>query len=324
MKSLEEVNDKVLPLFEEAAFDLINAEDGDAKKALCKTLALLSGHHKEVMIARSMLNGQENMVTYQIVLDKPFYAISFVWNVIRKYCPDAISTQVKGMRAFKDMTGAVFDVPEHLSNRIEDIFLHECEERRVDFKFSRAKELPELKEDENRFGAPGQGNGYGGGYGGRGGYGGGYQGRGGYQGNRDYSQGGYGGQGGYQGGRGGYGGGSYGGGYGGQQQSSFGGGSRMETRSMGGPRGSGDNSVFVGNLGDADQQAIFSMFQGFGVKPLRIRVMTDDTTGRSKGAAFVDFGSSEEAQQACNLDGKEGLQGRRLRINPANSKPGTR
>lgn len=228
------------------------------------------------------------------------------------------------MRAFKDMTGAVFDVPEHLSTRIEDIFSHECEERRVDFKFSRAKELPELKEDENRFGAPGQGNGYGGGYGGRGGYGGGYQGRGGYQGNRDYSQGGYGGQGGYQGGRGGYGGGSYGGGYGGQQQNSFGGGSRIETRSMGGSRGSGDNSVFVGNLGDADQQAIFSMFQGFGIKPLRIRVMTDDATGRSKGAAFVDFGSSEEAQQACNLDGKEGIQGRRLRINPANSKPGTR
>jgi len=166
-------------LFEEAADDLINAEDGDVKKALCKTLALLSGHHKEVMIARSILNGTENLVTYQIVLDKPFYAISFVWNVIRKYCPETISTQVKSMRAFKDMTGAVFDVPEHLANRIEDIFIHEVEERRVDFKFSRAKELPELKDDENRFGAP-QSNGYGGGGygGGRGGYGG-YQGRGG-------------------------------------------------------------------------------------------------------------------------------------------------
>jgi len=128
------------------------------------------------------------------------------------------------MRAFKDMTGAVFDLPEHFSTRIEDIFSHECEERRVDFKFGRAKELPELKEDENRYGAPPQmGNGYGGGggYGQRGSYGGGYGGRGGYQGNRDYSQGGYGG--GYQG-RGGYGGGSGGayagaGGYSGQSNS---------------------------------------------------------------------------------------------------------
>lgn len=205
MTSLKEVNDKVLPLFEEAADDLIAAENGDYKKALCRTLALLSGHHKEVMIARSMLNGQENMVTYQMTLEKPMYAISYIWNAIRKYCPDTISAQIKSMRAFKDMTGAVFDVPEHLANRIEDIFVHECEERRVDFKFSKCTVLPELKEDDNRYGAP-QTGGYGGGYGGRGGYGGGggYGGRGGYQGNRDYSQGGYGAsQGGYQS-RGGY------------------------------------------------------------------------------------------------------------------------
>ena len=66
------------------------------------------------------------------------------------------------------------------------------------------------------------------------------------------------------------------------------------------------------------------MFGGLGLKPLRIRVMMDDATGRSKGAAFVDFGSPEDAAQACNLDGKDGIQGRRLRINPANSKPGQR
>lgn len=100
----------------------------------------------------------------------------------------------------------------------------------------------------------------------------------------------------------------------------------MALRSSDAPpqRSSGENSVFVGNLGDADQQTISSMFQSLGVKPLRIRIMVDDQTGRSKGAAFVDFGSAQEAQTACTFDGKEGLQGRRLRINPANSKPGTR
>lgn len=80
----------------------------------------------------------------------------------------------------------------------------------------------------------------------------------------------------------------------------------------------------MGNLGDADQQTITQMFSNYGVKPMRIRVLVDDTTGRSKGAAFVDFGSAHEAQQACTLDGKEGMKGRSLRINPANSKPGTR
>lgn len=331
VKRLEEVNDKVLPLFEDAADDLIAAEDGNFKQALCKTLALLSGHHKEMMIARSMLNAQENMVTYQMTWEKPFYAISFVWSVIRKFCPETISTQVKGMRAFKDMTGAVFDVPEHLASRIEDIFGHECEERRVDFKFKRAIELPELKEDENRYGAPQMGGGYGGGYQGRGGYGGGYQGgRGGYGGgHRDYSQGGggYGGGGGGYQGRGGYGGGghqSYGGGasYGGQSQGY--GAPRMDRGGGGPPQRNNDNSVFVGNLGDADQGTIAQMFQSYGVTPMRIRVLVDEQTGRSKGAAFVDFGSQQEAQNACSLDGKEGMQGRRLRVNPANSKPGTR
>ena len=45
------------------------------------------------------------------------------------------------MRAFKDMTGAVFDIPDSLAARVEDIFSHETEERRVDFVFGRAKEL---------------------------------------------------------------------------------------------------------------------------------------------------------------------------------------
>ena len=70
------------------------------------------------------------------------------------------------------------------------------------------------------------------------------------------------------------------------------------------------------------------MIEGFfnndNFRPLRIRVLTDDT-GRSKGAAFVDFGSQAEAQDACRLDGRE-MAGthRRLRINPANNKPGPR
>ena len=46
-----------------------------------------------------------------MLLDKPFYSVSMVWNVIRRYVPDMISSQVRVMRAFKDMTGACFDVP---------------------------------------------------------------------------------------------------------------------------------------------------------------------------------------------------------------------
>jgi len=51
-------------MFEEAAENLIAQEGGDAKRAIQKTLALLSGHHQEEMKARSLLNGQEDNVTY--------------------------------------------------------------------------------------------------------------------------------------------------------------------------------------------------------------------------------------------------------------------
>ena len=51
------------------------------------------------------------MVTFQMTLEKPFYSVSMVWNVLRRYTPENYVTQVKVMRAFKDMTGACFDVP---------------------------------------------------------------------------------------------------------------------------------------------------------------------------------------------------------------------
>ena len=49
IKHLSEVHDDVLCVFEEAAREMIEEEGGDAKRALCKTLALLSGHHKQVL-----------------------------------------------------------------------------------------------------------------------------------------------------------------------------------------------------------------------------------------------------------------------------------
>ena len=54
----------MLPIFEDAADQLIAAENGDTKRALSKTLALLSGHHKEMLQDRSLLNAQPDMVTF--------------------------------------------------------------------------------------------------------------------------------------------------------------------------------------------------------------------------------------------------------------------
>lgn len=52
------------------------------------------------------------------------------------------------MRCFKDSTGACFDVQAVDAQKFEDIFENETSKSRVDFKVSRATELPELKEDQ--------------------------------------------------------------------------------------------------------------------------------------------------------------------------------
>lgn len=72
------------------------------------------------------------------------------------------------MKASKDMTGACFDVPSDVAGRFEDIFKYEQSERKCDFCVAKAKELPELKEDDRMIGnSGGYGNSYGGQSGGR-------------------------------------------------------------------------------------------------------------------------------------------------------------
>jgi len=52
-----QVNEKVLPIFEETAQELIEKYNNDPKKALQVTLAYLSGHYKSILESRSLLTG---------------------------------------------------------------------------------------------------------------------------------------------------------------------------------------------------------------------------------------------------------------------------
>jgi hypothetical protein len=63
---LEEVHDDVLPLFSDSASQLIKKCNGDAEKALCMTLAFISGHYKTAMMARSLITGAEKMLTAKL------------------------------------------------------------------------------------------------------------------------------------------------------------------------------------------------------------------------------------------------------------------
>jgi len=78
--------------------------------------------------------------------------------------------------------------------------------------------------------------------------------------------------------------------------------------------------VFVGNLGEMDNFKLTEMIQQMGAKPVKVRVLTDET-GRPKGAAFVDLADSKDFNSVLAYNGKNAPgSSRPLRINPADNK----
>lgn len=82
------------------------------------------------------------------------------------------------------------------------------------------------------------------------------------------------------------------------------------------------NKLYVGNLSyDTNDASLQEAFAQAGTVE-SARVITDRDTGRSRGFGFVEMSSGEEAQAAIDMwDGKE-LDGRELRVNEAQDKPG--
>lgn len=66
------------------------------------------------MAARSLLNGQEKYITYQMNMQsgQTFQGVGLIWSILRRHVPENIHTKIKGMRALASMDGGVFDVEE--------------------------------------------------------------------------------------------------------------------------------------------------------------------------------------------------------------------
>jgi RNA recognition motif-containing protein len=81
------------------------------------------------------------------------------------------------------------------------------------------------------------------------------------------------------------------------------------------------NRLYVGNLPfDATEKQIRSFVEGEGRRVTAVKIVTDRDTGRSRGFAFVDLESAEQAQQAISeLNGKD-FGGRALVVNEAQDK----
>lgn len=82
------------------------------------------------------------------------------------------------------------------------------------------------------------------------------------------------------------------------------------------------NRLFIGNISfNTTEEALRDIFSQDGRTVTDAKVITDRETGRSRGFAFVSFGTDEEANSAiASWDGQE-LDGRVLRVNEAESKP---
>ncbi|XP_010450153.1 PREDICTED: glycine-rich RNA-binding protein 2, mitochondrial-like [Camelina sativa] len=79
--------------------------------------------------------------------------------------------------------------------------------------------------------------------------------------------------------------------------------------------------LFVGGLSwGTDDQSLRDAFAHFG-EVVDAKVIVDRETGRSRGFGFVNFSDESAASAAISeMDGKD-LNGRNIRVNPANDRP---
>ena len=81
--------------------------------------------------------------------------------------------------------------------------------------------------------------------------------------------------------------------------------------------------LFVGNIPySASEQDLQDLFGRSGAKVTGVRIITDVDTGRSKGYAFVEMGTPEEAQKAIQELHNFNLNGRNIVVNEARPRQG--
>ena len=80
--------------------------------------------------------------------------------------------------------------------------------------------------------------------------------------------------------------------------------------------------LFVGNIPYATtEEDLRDLFSRSGGKVASVRIITDLDTGRSKGYAFAEMGSAEEAQKAVEEFHSFNMNGRPLVVSEARARP---
>jgi len=90
---------------------------------------------------------------------------------------------------------------------------------------------------------------------------------------------------------------------------------KIENNNMG-------NRLYVGNLSfSATNDTVRTAFSAFG-EITDVHVVSDRETGQSRGFGFVTMGSADAAQKAISAMNGAMLDGRSLRVNEAQERPG--
>jgi ATP-dependent RNA helicase DDX21 len=175
------VGDTVVPLFRQAAQDLVESSGLPILDVLAKAIAKISGQTE--LKRRSLLTSHDDSTTLMLKANTSMYSPTYAFNCLRKYLPEETVNEVRRMNLTVDGTGAVFDVP---SRSVEQFT---AEQEGENFTVEILDALPQLQAKPERSFGGGDAS-----FGGRGGRGGGFGGRGGgYGGGRGGSRGGGGG-----------------------------------------------------------------------------------------------------------------------------------
>ncbi|XP_078576363.1 nucleolar RNA helicase 2-like isoform X2 [Branchiostoma floridae x Branchiostoma japonicum] len=150
-RAIEEVPDKMLTHFQEAAEKLI-AEKG-AVNAVAAALAVMSGSSE--IKKRSLLNADEGFTTMLFHTDRPVRGKGYFWTAIKRRFGEDIDQNVRGMTMFTNNKGVAFDVPSSMEDQFMDTF-----QGSYDSRLEVATELPDLEQRmDSRRGGRGFGRG---------------------------------------------------------------------------------------------------------------------------------------------------------------------